>query len=262
MGNALYARMLDERMIYSCGYWREAETLDQAQEAKLDLICRKVGLREGQTVLDIGSGWGGFLKYAAEHYGVKGVGITVSREQAAYANDTRGNLPVETRLMDYLELDGQFDHIVSIGMFEHVGFKNYKAFFSKVRSLLSDEGLFLLHCIGGNLTRPNGDPWIEKYIFPNGMLPSPRQVTQSVEDKLVMEDWHNFGPDYDKTLMAWYHNFDAAWPEFKEQYGERFYRMWRYYLMSCAAIFRARWIQLWQVAYSKHGMPGGYHSIR
>ncbi|WMT88104.1 cyclopropane fatty acyl phospholipid synthase [Pelagibacterium sp. 26DY04] len=262
IGNDLYKRMLDPRMIYSCGYWREAETLEEAQEAKLDLICRKIGLKEGMRILDIGSGWGGLLKFAAEKYGVSGVGITVSKEQMALANDIRGNLPIETRLMDYMELDGQFDRIVSVGMFEHVGYKNYNAYFSKVHELLPDDGLFLLHSIGGSLTRRVGDPWLEKYVFPNGMLPSPKQVTSAVEGKLIMEDWHNFGADYDRTLMAWHERFEAAWPELKDKYGERFYRMWRYYLLLCAAVFRARWVHLWQIVYSKNGLQGGYLSVR
>ena len=262
IGNDLYRRMLDPRMVYSCGYWREAETLAEAQEAKLDLICRKIGLREGMRVLDIGSGWGGFLKFAAERYGVSGVGITVSREQFAFANDTRGDLPIETRLMDYMDLDGQFDRIVSVGMFEHVGYKNYRPYFSKVHELLPDDGLFLLHSIGGGLTRRSGDPWMEKYIFPNGMIPSPKQVTGAAEGRLVMEDWHNFGPDYDRTLMAWHENFEAAWPELEEKYGQRFYRMWRYYLLMCAAAFRARWVHLWQIVYSRDGLKGGYLSVR
>ena len=262
IGNDLYRRMLDPRMVYSCGYWREAETLAEAQEAKLDLICRKIGLREGMRILDIGSGWGGFLKFAAERYGVSGVGITVSREQFAFANDTRGDLPIETRLMDYMDLDGQFDRIVSVGMFEHVGYKNYRPYFSKVHELLPDDGLFLLHSIGGGLTRRSGDPWMEKYIFPNGMIPSPKQVTGAAEGRLVMEDWHNFGPDYDRTLMAWHENFEAAWPELEEKYGQRFYRMWRYYLLMCAAAFRARWVHLWQIVYSRDGLKGGYLSVR
>lgn len=262
IGNDLYRRMLDPRMIYSCGYWREADTLDAAQEAKLDLICRKIGLREGMRILDIGSGWGGLLKFAAERYGVSGLGITVSREQMAFANETRGDLPIETRLMDYMDLDGQYDRIVSVGMFEHVGYKNYRPYFSKINDLLTEDGLFLLHSIGGSLTRRTGEPWIEKYVFPNGMIPSPKQVTTAVEGKLVMEDWHNFGTDYDRTLMAWHANFEAAWPDLKETYGERFYRMWRYYLLCCAAVFRARWVHLWQIVYSKDGLKGGYRSIR
>ena len=244
IGNDLYSRMLDRRMIYSCGYWAEAETLDAAQEAKLDLICRKAGLQPGMRVLDIGSGWGGFLKFAAERYGIEGVGITISREQAAHA-----------------ALDGQFDRVISIGMFEHVGYKNYDAYFAKVRALLKPDGLFVLHTIGNNLTHTHGDPWTEKYIFPNGMLPSARQIATAIEGRFVMEDWHNFGADYDRTLMAWWANFDAAWPELRDRYGDRFWRMWRFYLQVFAAMFRARNIQLWQLVLSPDGVRGGYRRV-
>jgi cyclopropane-fatty-acyl-phospholipid synthase len=262
IGNDLYEAMLDQRLIYSCGYWRDAADLDAAQEAKLDLICRKIGLAPGMRVLDIGSGWGGFLRFAAERYGVSGLGITISREQAAYANEHRGNLPVETRLMDYQALEGTFDRVVSIGMFEHVGYKNYRAYMEKVRALLAPDGLFLLHAIGGNVTVTHGDPWSEKYIFPNGMLPSQRQVTQASEGVFVMEDWHNFGADYERTLLSWHRNFEAAWPSLESKYGERFHRMWRYYLLSFAALFRLRHVQLWQIVFSPHGVPGGYASLR
>lgn len=261
IGNDLYAAMLDKRMIYSCGYWAEATTLDAAQEAKLDLICKKVGLQPGMKVLDIGSGWGGFLKFAAERYGIEGVGITISKEQAAYAEATKGALPIETRLMDYMALEGQFDRVISIGMFEHVGYKNYDAYFRKVRSLLVPDGLFLLHTIGNNFTSTHGDPWTEKYIFPNGILPSIKQIAAASERVFVMEDWHNFGADYDRTLMAWWANFDAAWPSLKDKYGDRFWRMWRFYLHVFAAMFRARNIHLWQLVLSPDGIPGGYRRI-
>ena len=262
IGNDLYEAMLDKRMIYSCGYWQGVDTLDAAQEAKLDLICRKAGLEPGMKVLDIGSGWGGFLKFAAERYGIEGVGITISKEQAAYAEANKGKLPIETRLMDYLALDGQFDRVISIGMFEHVGYKNYRAYFEKVRSLIRPDGLFVLHTIGNNFSSTHGDPWSEKYIFPNGMLPSARQIADAGERLFVMEDWHNFGADYDRTLMAWWANFDAAWPGLEARYGQRFYRMWRFYLAVFAAMFRARNLQLWQVVLSPSGVPGGYTSIR
>jgi cyclopropane-fatty-acyl-phospholipid synthase len=266
LGNELYAAMLDKRMVYSCGYWKDADTLDAAQEAKLDLICRKAGLREGMRILDIGSGWGGFLRFAAERYGIEGVGLTVSKEQADYANANRGNLPIETRLQDYLSMDGKFDRIVSVGMFEHVGVKNYRAYMQKVFDLLSPDGLFVLHTIGGSLSQTHGDPWADKYIFPNGMLPSPMQIGKAVEGLFVMEDWHNFGAYYDPTLMAWLANFEAAWPklstEHADRYDERFHRMWRYYLASFAGAFRARMLQLWQVVLSPQGVEGGYQSIR
>jgi cyclopropane-fatty-acyl-phospholipid synthase len=263
IGNDLYATMLDKRMVYSCGYWKDADTLDAAQEAKLDLICRKAGLQPGMRILDIGSGWGGFLRFAAERYGVEGVGLTVSKEQAEYANANRGNLPIETRLQDYLGMDGKFDRVISIGMFEHVGVKNYRAYMEKVRQLLTADGLFVLHTIGGNLSQTHGDPWADKYIFPNGMLPSTKQLGSSVENLFVIEDWHNFGAYYDTTLMAWLDNFERAWPTLKgDKYDERLHRMWRYYLCSFAGAFRARAIQLWQVVLSPNGVPGGYVSIR
>ncbi|WP_375451149.1 cyclopropane fatty acyl phospholipid synthase [uncultured Devosia sp.] len=262
IGNDLYRAMLDGRMIYSCGYWKDATTLDAAQQAKLDLICRKVGLEPGMRMLDIGSGWGGFMQFAAERYGVSAVGVTISKEQAALANARTRGLPVQTLLMDYQELEGRFDRIVSIGMFEHVGYKNYRPYFAKARELLVDDGLMLLHTIGGNTTTTHGDPWSEKYIFPNGMLPSPAQIGAASEKFFVIEDWHNFGADYDRTLMAWLTNFEAAWPQLADQYDQRFYRMWRYYLSSFAGIFRARAIGLWQVVLSPHGVPGGYRSVR
>ncbi len=261
IGNDLYAAMLDRRMIYSCGYWAKADTLDAAQEAKLDLVCRKIGLEKGMRVLDIGSGWGGFLQFAAERYGISGLGVTVSREQATLANERLRGLPVETRLADYMTLDGQFDRVVSVGMFEHVGFKNYRTYFGKVHSLLAPGGLFLLHSIGGNLSSTHGDPWAEKYIFPNGMLPSIAQIGAAIEGLFVMEDWHNFGADYDRTLMAWLNNFDAAWPQLSSRYDTRFQRMWRYYLSVSAALFRARQINLWQVVLSPEGVPGGYRRV-
>jgi cyclopropane-fatty-acyl-phospholipid synthase len=264
IGNDLYRAMLDKRLIYSCAYWKDATALDAAQEAKLDLICRKVGLQPGMRVLDVGSGWGGFLRFAAERYGVEGVGVTISREQAAYADAHRGSLPIETRLMDFMELESRnaFDRVISIGMFEHVGYKNYRAYFEKAHTLLKPDGLALLHTIGGNYSMTHGDPWTEKYIFPNGMLPSIEQIGKGIENLFVMEDWHNFGPDYDRTLMAWRANFDAAWPTLKGAYDEKFRRMWRYYLSSSAALFRARKIQLWQVVLSPTGVRGdGYRRV-
>lgn len=263
IGNDLYTAMLDSRMIYSCGYWQGATDLASAQEAKLDLVCRKLGLQKGMHILDIGSGWGGFLQFAAERYQVSGVGVTVSKEQAALANARAAGLPVETHLLDYSALEGQFDRIVSIGMFEHVGYKNYHAYFEKAATLIKPDGLFLLHTIGGHYSSTHGDPWSEKYIFPNGMLPSVAQIGKAIEGLFVMEDWHNFGADYDPTLMAWRDNFDAAWPQLRgEKYDERFRRMWRYYLSSFAALFRARKASLWQVVLSPNGVPGGYQTVR
>jgi cyclopropane-fatty-acyl-phospholipid synthase len=262
INNTLYEYMLDRRMTYTCGYWKNAGSLDQAQEHKLDLVCRKIGLKAGDRVLDIGCGWGSFAQYAAENYGAEVVGITISREQAALAKERCTGLPVEIRLQDYRELNEKFDHIVSLGMFEHVGHKNYRTFMNIARACLSDSGLFLLHTIGANETAIATDPWIEKYIFPNGLLPSMAQLGKALEHSFVIEDWHNFGADYDRTLMAWHSNFSTHWPDLKKYFDERFYRMWSYYLLVCAGSFRARENQLWQIVLSKHGVPGGYSSVR
>ena len=261
LGNPFYEAMLDHRMTYTCGYWRDADNLDAAQEAKLDLICRKLELRPGMRVLDIGCGWGSFMQYAAEQYGVSCVGLTVSREQATLGAERCRGLPVEFRLQDYREIDEPFDHIVSLGMFEHVGRKNHRTYMEVARRCLRHTGLFLLHTIGKNVRYNTPDPWIDKYIFPNGDLPSLGQIADSVEELFVIEDVHNFGADYDRTLLAWHENFERAWPRFRHQYGERFYRMWRYYLLSCAAAFRARSIQLWQVVLSPDGVRGGYQRV-
>lgn len=262
LGNELFEHMLDKRMVYSCAYWKGAHTLDEAQENKLDLICQKIGLQPGMRILDIGCGWGSFAKYAADKYSVTVVGITVSKEQVALGQNTCKGLPVEIRLQDYRDINESFDHIVSLGMIEHVGYKNYKTYMQCAHKCLKDDGLFLLHTIGGNESVMSGEPWTNKYIFPNGMLPSVKQISSAIEGLFVMEDWHNFSVDYDKTLMAWHRNFVNGWDTLKLQYDERFYRMWRYFLLSYAGAFRARKNQLWQIVLSKRGVLGGYTSIR
>jgi cyclopropane-fatty-acyl-phospholipid synthase len=262
LGNEFYAAMLDPRLTYTCGYWEHASTLAEAQEAKLDLICRKLGLQPGMRVLDIGCGWGSFMSYAAEHYGVECVGVSISKEQVEWAQQRYPHLKLEFRLQDYRDLNERFDRIASVGMFEHVGRRNHRTYMEVAHRCLHDDGLFLLHTIGKNVRNSVPDPWVDKYIFPNGDLPSLGQVGDAVDGLFVVEDLHNFGADYDKTLMAWHANFEAAWPRFAASLGERFYRMWRYYLLSCAGAFRARDIQLWQYVLSKKGVPGGYHRSR
>lgn len=262
IGNDLYRIMLDGRMMYSCGYWKNSATLKEAQEAKLDLVCRKLCLEPGMRLLDIGCGWGGMARFAAERFGVEVVGVTVSREQAAYARDYCRDLPVDIRLQDYRSLEGTFDRIVSIGMIEHVGRKNYRTFMETARRRLTDGGLFLLQTIGGNRSVAGTDPWIERYIFPNSMLPSVKQLGAAIEGLFVLEDLHAFGADYDKTLMRWYANFQEGWNRLKDRYGDRFFRMWSYYLLSCAGSFRARVNQLWQLVLSPGGVPGGYAAPR
>lgn len=262
IGDDLYARMLDRRMIYSCGYWRAAADLDQAQEHKLDLVCRKLGLERGMRVLDIGCGWGGAAQFAAERYGVSVTGITVSENQAAAGRERCRGLPVEILLQDYRTLEGKFDRIFSLGMFEHVGVRNYRTYLNKVRELLAPDGLFLLHTIGSNVSETTADPWIDKYIFPNSMLPSMAQIAAAAERLWVIEDWHEFGGDYDRTLLCWSRNIESRWAEIADRYDPRFRRMWHFYLMSSAAGFRARRNRLWQILMSPQGLVGGYREVR
>ncbi|MEO5927344.1 MAG: cyclopropane fatty acyl phospholipid synthase [Patescibacteria group bacterium] len=263
IGNDLYTRMLDKRMAYTCGYWNESKNLDDAQEAKFDLVCRKIGLKPGMTVLDLGCGWGCFSKFAAEKYGAKVLGVTLSKEQVALGMEMCKGLPVELRLQDYRDVSGTYDRVVSVGLMEHVGYKNYREFFEVIsRSMKDETSVALVHTIGGSISSTSTDPWLDKYIFPNSMLPSVAQIAKAMEGLFVMEDWHNFGADYDKTLMAWYDNFMATWKEIEPKYGERFRRMWEYYLLCCAGTFRSRYNQLWQVVISKKGVPGGYKTVR
>ncbi|MGG7447211.1 cyclopropane fatty acyl phospholipid synthase [Kosakonia oryzendophytica] len=261
LGNDLFTRMLDPQMQYSCAYWKEADTLDDAQHAKLRLCCEKLQLRPGMRVLDIGCGWGGLAQFMAQNYGVSVVGVTISAEQQKLAQRRCEGLDVEIRLQDYRDMNDQFDRIISVGMFEHVGPKNYATYFSVVDRNLKPDGIFLLHTIGSKRTDHNVDPWIDRYIFPNGCLPSVRQIADASEAHFVLEDWHNFGADYDRTLMAWYTRFLTAWPEIADNYSERFKRMFSYYLNACAGAFRSRDIQLWQVVFSR-GIERGLRVAR
>jgi cyclopropane-fatty-acyl-phospholipid synthase len=262
IGNDLYERMLDKRMIYSCGYWKTAKTLDDAQTDKLELICQKLHLEKGMTLLDIGCGWGGFAEYVAQKYGVKVTGISPASEQVKIAKKRTKGLPVIIEQKDYREIKGRFDRIVSVGMLEHVGPKNYQTFFTHCQEMLKDGGLMLHHTIGQNHSATMINSWINKYIFPGGVIPSIAQISKALENRLFIEDIHNFGPYYDKTLMAWHANFVKHYPEIKDQYDERFYRMWEYYLLSCAGSFRARNLQLWQIVMRKIEPSPTYTAVR
>ena len=261
IGNDLYERMLDKRMIYSCAYWKDIDAepttegaLDAAQESKLDLICRKLGLEAGMTLLDVGCGWGGFAQFAAQRYQVEVTGVSPAEEQVSLARQRCSDLPVRIIEADYRDLGGSYDRITSIGMMEHVGPKNLPTFFDKCRELLDPDGMMLHHTIGSNDWRTSGDPWFDRYIFPGGVLPSLGQIAKAAQTHWTIEDVHNFGPYYTETLLAWDHNISARWDEIPH-YDERFRRMWHYYLMSSAAGFRARAIQLWQVLFTRSKRP-------
>ena len=255
IGNDLYEAMLDSRMVYTCGYWRDAGDLDAAQEAKLDLVCRKIGAQPGMRILELGCGWGSFARFAAERYGAEVIGLTVSREQVSLAKERCAGLPVDIQLADYRDARGTYDAVISIGIMEHVGYKNHRTYMDVVDRCLAPGGVAFVHTIGGNESKTLIDPWIHKHIFPNALLPTVSQLAAAMEGLLVLEDLHNFGPDYDRTCMAWYSNFERAWPELSARYDERFHRMWRYYLLQCAAGFRCRYLQLYQLVMTRPGTP-------
>ncbi len=279
IGNDLYDVMLDKTTkSYTCGYWGNGQVscnnLDEAQIAKLDLICRKLNLQKGQRILDIGCGWGNFMKYATENYGVTCTGLTVSEEQVKQGKNICNGLPINFILEDYRSFQDEekFDHIISIGMFEHVGVKNYRNFMEVVARNLKEDGLFLLHTIGHSKTTKTVELFINKYIFPNGHLPSPSHIANSFDRKyfwskplFILEDWHNFGYNYSLTLNEWYKNFDENFKDLQKnnpKYTDRFYRIWKYYLLVSSAMFRARYIELYQIVLSKKGVLGGYKSVR
>lgn len=253
IGNELYTLMLDQRMMYSCANWERASNLDEAQEANLHFVCHKLNLRPNLEVLDIGCGWGGFAKFAAEKYGARVLGITLSDKQAQLGRQNCKGLPVELRLQDYRDLRGQYDHIISLGMFEHVGYKNYRTYMEIVHCCLKKGGIFVLGTIGTNQSTHSMDPWMDKYIFPGALLPSLKQIGASIEGLFVVEELQNWGPYYDKTLMAWFHNFHGHWGQISSHYGDRFYRMWKYYLLASAGLFRSRRLQNWQIVLSPVG---------
>lgn len=261
IGNDLYERMLDDRLIYSCAYWQDippqedsgkcdTKTLNQAQEQKLDLICRKLDLKAGMSLLDIGCGWGGFAQYAAQRYQVQVTGISPAQQQVLVARQRCAGLSVDILQADYRDVRGTYDRITSIGMMEHVGPKNLPLFFDRCRDLLKADGMMLHHTIGSNDWRTSSDPWFDRYIFPGGVLPSLGQIAKSAHKYWSIEDVHNFGPYYTRTLLAWQSKISKHWQEIPH-YDQRFRRMWDYYLLSSAAGFRARSIQLWQIVFTR-----------
>jgi cyclopropane-fatty-acyl-phospholipid synthase len=253
LDNELFFSFLDPHLQYSCAYFRDTEDLSEAQIRKLDLIVSKLDLKPSDHLLDIGFGWGGLAKYVASKVGCEVTGVNISTEQISFAKGHCAGLPIKMIHSDYRQIQGSFDKIVSVGMFEHVGSKNYLAYMDVINRVLKPDGIFLLHTIGSNESSMMTDPWIDKYIFPNGLLPSPAQIGKAIEKRLVIEDWHNFGPYYDKTLLCWNERFQRAWPQLAKKYDERTKRMWEYYLLSCAGVFRSRHNQLWQIVLTRTG---------
>jgi cyclopropane-fatty-acyl-phospholipid synthase len=253
IGNDLYVAMLDKRLLYTCAFYGNgARDLDEAQEHKLALVAKKIGLRDGMRVLDLGCGWGGFSAYCAER-GARVTSYTVSEEQVRWIKDKYGHLPIDIHLEDYRKASGQYDAVVSIGLMEHVGPKNYRAYMELAERCLAPGGVAFVHTIASNKPRAHIDPWFDKYIFPNAVLPTLAQLITAMEGIFVPEDVHNIGEDYDRTLLAWWERFDAAWPELRAKYGEPFYRMWKFYLLASAGAFRSRSQHLFQLVMTRRG---------
>lgn len=264
LGNDIYQAMLGKRMQYTCAYWPGAANLEEAQENKLRLIARKLHVGSGCSVLDLGGGFGGLAHFLASEYGCRVAVYNISERQVEYGRALCSGLPVRFELKDYREARSEpykFDRVVAVGLCEHIGLKNYRPFLELAAECLCPGGLLLVHTIGSNISTNRTDAWVDKYVFPGGMIPSIAQLGAAMEGIWTMEDWHNFGPDYDRTLMTWWSNFAAAWPELRSRYSESFYRMWKYYLLSCAGAFRARKLQLWQIVLSR-GDNASYPSVR
>jgi cyclopropane-fatty-acyl-phospholipid synthase len=255
LSNDFFEAMLDPNMQYSCALFADGDDLAAAQRRKLDWICERLRLRPGLRLLDIGCGWGGLARYAAQNYGCKVVGVTISGEQFRYAQNWCRGLDVDIQLRDYRDVTGRFDRIVSVGMVEHVGQKNYRTYMRTAARLLSDDGVFLCQGICANQSHFHADPWIKRYIFPNSILPSLARLVRGAEGVFLVDDIQNIGPNYDPTLLAWEENVRRAWPHFADRYGERFRRMWRFYLLSCAGAFRARNLQVFSIRLLPEGAP-------
>lgn len=263
---SFFEMLLGPSLQYSCAYWRDVDDLDQAQQQKMQLIGQKLELGPDDRVLDIGCGWGGLANTLSSTFGCRVVGITNSSSQAAYATQRFGGERCRFVCADYRQFDpqahGGFTKVVSVGMFEHVGMHNYRKFFALCRRALDPGGVMLLHSFGRTIGK-NFDAFTDRYIFPNSYLPTIEDIGRTKGESLVMEDWHNFGADYDRTLMAWLERFEEWQASGACDMPERVARMWRYYLATYAACFRVRSrIQLWQIVLSPGGVPGGYRSLR
>ena len=262
--------MLGPTMCYSCAYWNSVDTLEAAQTARLDSVCQKLGMGGGRTFCDMWCGWGSLILHAETKFNCDSFGITLSTEQQRYIENkiTSSKMTVSSKLADYRKLTGKYQRIASVGMFEHVGLKNYRAYMKAVSALLEEDGLFLLHTIGSSIPSPTlKQPelaWVERNIFPGAVPPSAGQIFKAADGIFTSLDLENFGPHYDRTLMAWADNFEKGWSSISSLYEnpDEFYRMWLYYLYACAAEFRAGRLQLWQIVFAKTTWNTLYQGVR
>jgi cyclopropane-fatty-acyl-phospholipid synthase len=246
---------LGECINYSCGYFDGTEELNVAQRHKMDLICRKLDLRPGDRLADIGGGWGEFARHAARCYGCQVTSINIAAAQVAFAREYCKGFSVEVRQCDYRDLTGTYDKIAAIAMVAHVGHKNYRRFMKVVHEHLTPDGIALIETVGSNTSMTHCDPWVDRYIFPRGHAPSLAQLSRAMEGLFVIEDLHNFAPHYILTLRAWRKHFHARWPTLAHRYDDRTRRMFDYFFQLAAAAFRSRTMQYWHVVMTKTGAP-------
>ncbi|MDP3542896.1 MAG: cyclopropane fatty acyl phospholipid synthase [Elusimicrobiota bacterium] len=253
LGNDLFRAMLGERMSSSCAYWKDARDLDEAQDAKMELVCRKLELKPGLSVLDLGCGWGAFARYAAERHGVSVVGVDIAEEQVTFGRERCRGLAVALRVQDHREVRGRYDRVVSIGLMEHVAPRNWRSSMAAAARCLKADGIALVHAVARNVTDGRLDPWLDRNVFPGGAAPSLSSLAGAMEGSFVAEDVHNIGPHYDPTLLAWHENLSRRWPELRGKYGDRLYRALKFCLLASAGGFRARRSQLFQIVMTRPG---------
>jgi cyclopropane-fatty-acyl-phospholipid synthase len=259
LGEELYNLFLDKKFrMYSCAYWKSTEeSLEQAQQNKINHIIKKLDLRTGQKVLDIGCGWGGLCFEMAKQSECEVTGITLSKNQYEYCIKKSKELKLDNQchfeLLDYRHLKGKFNRIVSVGMVEHVGRKFYKTFFKKINDLMTEDGLSLIHTIGSTEPKSPPQPWISRYIFPGGLVPSGSDLIDAIEKTgLVLTDMESLIRHYDQTLKAWLERFQDNRSKAKKMYDERFCKMWEFYLASCSAAFKYRDLLVYQLQIAKN----------
>ncbi|MCM2304160.1 MAG: cyclopropane fatty acyl phospholipid synthase [Elusimicrobia bacterium] len=252
-GGDVFQAMLGARMSFTCAYWKGARNLDEAVEGGMELVCRKLELKRGMSVLDLGCGWGAFARYAAERHGVSVTGVDIDAERVKLGRELCKGLPVALRVQDHKEVRGRFDRVVSIGLMENVALGDYRASMAAAAQCLKADGIALIHAVGRNDGALRVDPWLDRSLFPDGAAPTLARLAGAMEGHFVAEDVHNLGPHYDPTLLAWHDNLARRWPELRGRYGDRAYRTLKVSLLCAAGGFRARRSQLFQIVMTRPG---------
>jgi len=251
LGNSLFFNFLGKYKNYSCGYYKEAETLDEAQLAKLHRLCELLELKKGDRLLDVGGGWGEFAKFAADNYGCHVTSINIAEEQIKHARQYCRDANVDIVKCDYRNMTGSFNKIAVIAMFTHVGHKNYRQFMETMSRILEPGGKMIMETVGGHRSKTRCEPWTDKYIFPGGLIPSLDQIDQSIKGLFLRDSLEEFGDDYVLTLREWHSNFKRAWPKLSEEYSNSMRLMFEYFFLSVAGDFRAKDLLHYHIEFSK-----------